>query len=157
MALHPIRITLAAKLKEGKPGDSLTDTELSIIAGVVVGPDTSGGRYLLGAMRDVERAGVVWQRVKSENKIVCQSGQEVLHRTLNDVKLIGRRARRSSLRISSVDVNCLSPAEKPAAYGVSAAIGAIALISKPETSRRMIKNANGGPLEIGDAMKIFDR
>lgn len=155
--LHPIRIVLAARLKEGKPGDILTDVELSGIAGFAVAPDTKGGRHLLGAMRDAEAEGVVWQRVKNERQIVCQSGREILHRTLNDVKLIGRRSRRSSLRISSVNVDSLSAAEKPAAYGVSAAIGAIALIAKPETARRMIKGAQGGPLQIGDAMKIFDR
>jgi hypothetical protein len=152
---HAITVRLISALQTGKPGDEKTDAELSEVAGFPTSVGGKGYAYLCSAIRYCDRLGVVWQRVKSEGKIVCLNGGEVLARSGGDVRHIGRTARRSAGRLALVDTTSLPQQDRPRALAIGAQLGAIMLMSKPEATKRLASQP-GAP-QIGDALRMFGK
>lgn len=90
----PRTAILIERLKSGKPGDVVTDDELSKLAGAQTGSGKPAYANLLSAIRHCTRNhNIVWQRQAGGGYIKCLQPDEVCTRVGSDMRIIGRRAR----------------------------------------------------------------
>lgn len=153
---HPITCKLISKMESGKPGDQLSDSDLTEIAGIPIGVNEKGYSYLLSAIRHLEKAGVVWQRIRDGQKIICLNPLEKVERTGSDIRRIRKITHRSARIIGSISPDELPKDKRVYASAMSAQLGAIALMSKTESTKKLAGNTQSVP-QIGDAFKLFDR
>ena len=153
---HPITVKLINYLETGKRGNSHDDSEINNIAGIPCGVNEKGYGYLSSAIKYCEKFGVIWQRQRKENKILCLNENEIFERSRNDLGRVRRHTRRASNRLSSVDPNNLSPDKRPSALALAAQLGAIILMSKNDTTKK-ISSASTAVPQIEDVMKIFNK
>jgi hypothetical protein len=151
---HPITVRLITELEKGKQGDSKTDDELCKIAGMSVAVKDKGYSYLMSAIRYCERLGISWQRQVKQNKILCQTGEEIVERSRADLRVVRKRTRRSLNRISSVDPSSIPENKRADAMALSAQLGAIGLLSRNESTKKLLIINSTAP-QLGDAAKLF--
>ena len=117
---HPFRVRpglcveseiLLRKLKDGKPGDALTDAELSDLCGFDTCPQNHGKGYsnLLTAQGQCEsQYGICWQRVTGEGHIRCLASKEtdtwVAHHGTRRVRSLSRKMKRKLLTVKPEDL-----------------------------------------------------
>lgn len=99
---------LIDKMKDGKPGDVLTDVELAGLCGRNTSPGGNGYPALQTAIHHCENDGVVWRRVPGEKKIACQDGVGVLNLAKHTRKRVGKQMRGSGRRLRAIN-----PADLP--------------------------------------------
>lgn len=101
---HSVATSLLIEcLKGGESGDEVTDEELFEICHKATVSGANGYGNLQSAIRYCLRQGVVWQRVRGEDKIRCLDGPEKLARAEFDKRGIRRRAKRSVRVLGSID------------------------------------------------------
>lgn len=99
---------LIDKMKDGKPGDVLTDAELMGLCNRITSPGGNGYPALQTAIQYCEKDGVVWRRVPGEKRIACQDGLGVLALAKNTRRRVGRQMRGSGRRLRAIN-----PADLP--------------------------------------------
>ena len=152
---HPLTVALINKLSLGKPGDCLSDDDLFPIIRLKTGVGNQGYNYLLSAIKYCETTGVIWNRVPKENKIICMNSEEIAERSKNDLHGIKRKVKRSSRRLAWVEIESLPMEKRSSVLATSAILGAMAIMSKPESIKKLIGNNQAKP-QIGDAFKLFE-
>jgi len=100
----PITAHLISALKDGKPGDELTDADLAEVCGHPTAPGQAGYSYLATAIKYCRRyEGVVWQRIRGEGTLRCLNGVEKRGYTKGGRDRIRRQARRNSEVNGTID------------------------------------------------------
>lgn len=143
-----ITSALIARLKVGVPHETITDDELREIAGRPVGVKDKGRCYLQSAVKWARRNGIVWTRVRNEQRIVCLSDTEKLE-VVNGVRQsISRKARVGLQVLAGVNREDL-PKDKQREYDArTAQTGTLLMFADSATAKQ---------LEAKNASKAIDR
>ena len=153
----PATCRLIDALKDGKPGDSMTDAELADICGLPCKPKAKGYSYLMSAIRYCEKDGVFWKRIKAGNELRCLDAGEKLNVCEGDRKHISRVARRSVRRLGSIDVKEL-PADKMKQYHTQIAqAGTMALFADSKTTRKIASETEKQPIDRDKVIELFTK
>ena len=94
---------LIAKLEHGKPGDEVTDADLTAHCHKNTAPGGAGYGNLQSALRYCERGGAVWRRVPGEKRLLCLNGVGVLSLAKDSRTHVRRTVRRTRQRLATVD------------------------------------------------------
>jgi ribosomal protein L20A (L18A) len=154
---HPITLVLIEQLKKGKVGDVLTEEKIKEITGASVGVDQDDYGKLMSAMRHCVKSGVVWQRIRGSRCIKCLNASEILDSSQSDISAIRRRARRSTLKIQTVDVAKVPEIERPSFFRTSAQLGAMAMFASKSSGEKLLEITKPQSLSLSDIAAVFQK
>lgn len=153
----PATCRLIDALKNGVPGDTITDARLMEICGAPCRPNTKGYSYLMSAIRFCERDGVFWKRIKSGGEIRCLNACEKLNVCEGDRKHISRVARRSVRRLGSIDAGQL-PLDRVKQYQTQLAqAGTLALFADSRTTRKIESAGEKNHIDRDKVIALFTK
>jgi len=127
---------LISALKDGKPGDVLTDEHLSRVIERDCSNGGDGRRYVLSACKYLLRThGVAWERVKGEGSIKCLSADE----RLESAKGSGARGRRWVKKgmATMPPMDDLAPDKRSDALLTAAQLGGMEMFSRAQTRKQL--------------------
>lgn len=134
--LHVATAQLIEKLKDGKPGDTLTDVQLAEVCGHPTGVGEQGYCYLQTAIKYVRKLGIVWERLRGGGCVKCL---EPVERSLSARRYLGfghRRIKRAVMVGASVNIEEL-PEDRRAQHGaMMSQLRVVSLFSKPSASKQ---------------------
>lgn len=117
---------LIERLKSGKPGDRVTDAELSAIAGADTSPSGGGYGWLQSAIATCVRDhSVVWQRVRHAGYLECLDADRLEKVGKGSLRSIRKKARVTSRRLVCADLTSATPEVKQGLMMTLAQLGAI--------------------------------
>jgi len=150
-------VLLIERLKQGKPGDSLTDAELTALCGkdtrAVCQDGTrkagDGYGYLQTAMRHCLREyGILWRRVVGEGRVECIPNEAKVE-VANAVRRHMHRQSKYAMRVlGSVDTAALNHDQRREHLIATAIQGTLLQASAPTTVKRLAQNNNPQPLDM---------
>lgn len=152
----PQSMLLIERLKTGKPGDILTDEELTAICG----RNTASGGKGCGALSSAIRYctanhGIVWQRERGASAIKCLNSSEVVNKVRSSASSIHRKAGRTLKVAATVKLAELTPEEVRDHNVLCAQIGAVRLFASGDTRKKLeARNATSVP-DIGKLIEQF--
>lgn len=136
--LSPRTSKLIERLKTMKVGDTVSDDELSTVAGANTAVGGEAYSNLLSACRYVLRhEGIVLERVVGAHCIKCLNGTETVTSVERGRANIGRRVRREATKLRQVDVAALPQTEKTTALVLRAQLGVLATYSSAATTKKL--------------------
>ena len=144
---------LIDRLKDGEPGDTFTDEELTKVGGRETKVGGNGYNNLMSALRYCVRHGVRWDRVREENRIRCLDDEERLVASHRDTHITHRRANRDLQKLRTVNPENLPEAKRPDFNALVAQQGTIAAFSSGKTTKRMMAKNVG---ESFDPKKLLE-
>ena len=152
-------VKLIERMKDGKPGDELTDAELEEACEYPTGVDCKGYSYLQTAIRYCLREfGVPWRRVVGEDRIRCPLHTERTPMSVGERKRINRRAKRNMLLLGSVDRATLSTDQQHEHLVETAVSGTLAQASSSKTVKRLTKDVTQPvALDMGRLLMAFNQ
>lgn len=133
------------RLRYGKVGDSVTDSELATITGQ---NDRNKllqtvNRAILAVARDHRRT---WVRLRSQNKIQCANVGQIIDMNGSVLRSIRRRTKRALVKCNNADLASASNADRSALLMSAAQLGAIGQAAMPKAL------ASGG--KVNDTMDM---
>ena len=146
---------LIQRLREGKPGDIITDDELMEICGKNCAPDGAGYGYLHSAIKFVEAEGIVWGRVRDAKKIKCLEPDEVLSVGTNAFKQIARKSKRTVLQLGSLDTKELTDEQVTKRNAGMALSGTLAMMASHKTAKRLEEKHASATVDFDKMLEIF--
>jgi hypothetical protein len=150
----PTTGVLADRLKSGKPGDVVTDEELTSVCLKDTRVDGDGYNNLLSAMRYCEKTqGVVWQRVRGENRLECQNDEGKYHAGRSRLSSARRFARTASRVLLLTDIDSLPEDDRPKARAAAAVAGMMSAVSRPSAVKQL---ADMGASEVPAQKALLD-
>lgn len=137
--MGPVTAQLVELLKVGKPGDTLTDEQLTAHCGRDTSPEGKGYGNLQTAIKHVASSDtpVVWERIRGANAIKCLTGSETTTSVQRDLTSVRRRSYRAVKKLKAIDMGSLSPTEVSKVNVLSAQVGTIAAFAKPDTTKKL--------------------
>ena len=138
---------LIEKLKDGKPGDVLTDTDLVRVSEKNCRCGGNGYGYLMSAVRHcVKHYGVVWQRLPRAGCIKCLNAEEIAALGESAPRRIQRACNRTLAKMKTADVTAMTESGRTG-YNLSLAqLGFIAHLSGSGGRKRLEARKISGPL-----------
>lgn len=144
----PSQLTLAtAKLIEllasGKPGDKLTDEEMTAhcerdTRPSVKGKPGAGYNNLCSAIRNVLRTkGLVWERIRGADAIECKKFPGKLSIAARNQRMINKRAKRSLAVLGTVKQAEVPDTERVQFNVKVAQLGVLAAMSSGNTTKKL--------------------
>ena len=134
-------------LKDGKPGEEITDAELEVIAGGPCAPGEKHYAHLMSAIKNVlSDQGVVWQRQHGERKIVCADNAgkfAIANHVQNGIR---RRARYGKNVMGTVDIKKLPRDEQSRVSARVAIFGSVEGLTRGTTVKKL--EALPAPVEM---------
>lgn len=150
---HPCTSSLIDKLKDGKPGDTLTNAQLSTIAGANIEEKTG---YLYSAIRYcTANHKVLWQRVRGQEKIVCLNDTEILAASKGDVKRVRKLASRGQRKLYIVDQSQLTEEQIRDFRSTVVQLGVFKLFGSKGMKDKLIEDGSKSLPKISDLRKVF--
>lgn len=145
---------LIQRLKDGMPGDIVTDDEMSDLIGKSTQPGGAGYNYLQSAMRYCLHQGVRWERMRKQRAIKCLDSSETLKHGERGIKLLGRAARRETRKIGTVKRAELSQEESKRFGVVSSQLQTLTYMSSKPAAKRLDTKvwADKSPRKMLDAL-----
>jgi hypothetical protein len=136
--MSPRTMKLIERLKTMKPGDAVSDAELTTVAGASTAVGGDAYANLMSACRYVLRhEGIVLERVVGAHVIKCLNGPETVTSVERGRERIGRRVRREVSKLRVVDVSQLPAGEKTTALVLRAQLGALSTYSSAGTAKKL--------------------
>ena len=133
----PVTNILIQRLRDGKPGQVITDEELAEVAGYPCAAGHRGYSNLMNAIRYCECEGVIWRRLRGQKSIACQKPAEVVEQAVSDLRIVHRKAKRTSRRLIMTDTSDLTNAEKVRHSALVAQAGTLVMVSHGTTRTRI--------------------
>lgn len=136
----PETAALIARLETGKPGDILTDEELTKIAnGRDTMPGGEGYGYLTSAIRHLAAcpAPVYWERIRGAYAIRRITDSEKVKSSDADRKSVSRRAKKAARRLAFTNRENLTQEEAAKANALHAQLGTIAAFAHGDTTKKL--------------------
>jgi hypothetical protein len=136
--ISPTTAKLIERLKDGKPGDVLSDAELGEICGRETKPGEEGYQNLRSAIRYTMRHhNVYWERIIDAGQIKCLNGPETLTSNRRDFRMINRRAKFSAGKLRTVNPETLNLPDRSQYFTNRAQLGALTMFSATKTTKRL--------------------
>lgn len=147
---------LINKLKDGKPGDQLTDEELTKLISMNVAPGEKGYGRLESAMRYVlNHHGLNWMRIRGARLIRCLDSQG----TLGDITARNDRqrhiARRTIKKAATIDHSTLTKEESDKASAMAVQAMMIEKVSDRKTTTFLETRHISEAPKIEQVLSIF--
>lgn len=136
----PYTNKLIERLRQGKPGDVITDEELLAVAGYGCGANQKCYSNLMTAIKYCEGEGIIWRRMRGQKLIACQRAGEVVEQAVTDLRVVHRKAKRTSRRLIMTDTSELSSGEKMRHSSLVAQAGTLVMVSHGTTRNRIEEN-----------------
>jgi hypothetical protein len=154
--LHVNSSILVDRLKQGKPGDILTDEQLTALIGVSTKPGCKGYAFLSTAIkRCLNEHKVVWKRTRGAWCIKCLIPDEIMLTAKDNSKKIHRISNRSIRMIDTVDPATM-PAEKRGEYFArSAQFGTLKLFSEKSTHEKLVTRNISQPFDMSKMLEAM--
>lgn len=144
---------LIKAIQNGKPGDVMTDEELTKVCGKQTAPHGEGYSYLMSAIRHVLREHrILWKRIREKGCIKCLGNEECLMEVRGDLKATGRKARRARTKLVAIDNSALSHGKRLEAVALEYIMGMVAKIGKPSIVKRLTENDEFKPPPLKELM-----
>ena len=136
VSIHTAR--LVAYLSMGKPGDVLTDEQLTERCGKNTRVSGDGYSYLLTAIRYVQRHHeLAWFRIRGSNAIKGGNADEILEHSESGVSGIRRRSKKIMTQIGIARTGELDDAGMTKANVIAAQVGTMLLMTKRKTCKKL--------------------
>ena len=143
-------------LKDGKPGDTITDEAMFDHCGKQTCSSGSGYGNLETAKKYVlTNNGVVWYRVRGAGVIKCADAKEIGMDSKQTLKAIARRSKRGLKKIATVDLADVEDSDKSEFLAMSATLGTVAMFSKTSTQKKLSARCVEKPLELTTVIDMF--
>lgn len=153
---HPITSALINALKDGKPGDELTEEQLKDACGFPVNIGSHHYGKLLSAIRYcINNHGRVWERQYNQHKIRCMNGEEVVVNSSRDTTAIRRRANRAKKKLYTVKLPDLTPEMQKQHVTAVAQLSAIHMFSGKKAHDNLIEQGKTELPKLEDLTKLF--
>lgn len=136
---HHKTMKLIDRLKGGKPGDEVSDTELEALIGEPVRAHTHGygyGRSAIGYVRACHC--VEWERIRGAKMLRCLSAPETVLSAQRHVPKIHRAARAAAAKLRNVDLEQLDAGMRAKAIELAAQVGTLAQFARADGMREII-------------------
>lgn len=154
--ISPVTSKIVDKLKTGTIGDVVTDEELKAICGRDTRPQGNGYGNLATALKMLERNhDKVWMRVKGAYCLKCCDSQEIAVACDSDIQRVRRRTKRTNRRGMLVDIDKLQPDDAKHFLANMAISGTIALLSKKDTSKKLMLRDIKTPMDLPKLLEAF--
>jgi hypothetical protein len=151
----PATAKLIDRLKDGKPGDRLTDTELSQISDENCSAPLPRA-HVRAATRYVLRTHYVcWQREVGENAIRCLNPHERLESAVGLRHRAGRTVNKAIQTVPLLDD--VEPERRSEALALAATLGTMRQFAKAETQARMIREGITSTADIKALLAAFTK
>ena len=148
---------LIEKLKDGKPGDVLTDEELRAICEKNTTPGGNGYTSLMSAINYcIANHGVRWKRIAKANAIRVSDSEDLVVESGSDLQSIKRKARRSKQKIAIIDPSELDESSVQRLYARSAQVGAIEVFSQKATTKKLEVRNDGEVPSLNKVLELFE-
>lgn len=150
--LGPTACLLVEKLKDGKPGDSLTAEQLSQVCGYQVSPGEKAYASLASAIRYcIREFAVHWVWMRGQNRIQCLTSTETAEGTASGLQSIRRKAKREAEKASTAKLFELDEESRQKLLTASAVLGGISLFTDKKTIKKLESN---GTCDTPDPKKL---
>lgn len=139
--LGPTACLLVEKLKDGKPGESLTAEQLSQVCGRQVSPGEKGNQSLKSAIDYcLDEFNVNWVWIRGEERIQCLTATETAENIPRKIKSIRRKAEKEAKKAATVKLSELDDASRQKLLVNSALLGGIILFTDKKTIKKLESN-----------------
>lgn len=139
--ISPMRratVKLIERLKDGNPGDKVTDEELKIVCGKETSVKGDGYPYLCTAIRHCRRVyGRNWERIPKAGAIQCLDAVASFDSVDRDRRAMHRKSRTALQKLKNSSNENLDPKLLPELHLRLAQIGVIASTSSSAATKRI--------------------
>lgn len=148
---------LIERLKGGKPGDTITDEELTKIAnGLSTAVNGPGYGRLQSAMRFVMREyHIVWKRINKAGAIKCLDSLEASDDMAADLGVIRRRSNRARHKMAAIKLDGLTADQQRRTKALSAQIMTIGLFATSSTTKKLEARNVVSPFDPSKVIELF--
>ena len=155
--LGDVACLLVERLKDGVPGDVISDAALGPVCGRDTAPGGNGYPALMSAIRHCWKIfGVRWKRISGRDAIQCLSPSERAEEAESDVRAMRRKARRSRERLATIPTDQLTDQERGKLLARVCQIGTIELMTSPAAAKKIeAQNAEAIP-NLKDVLRLFE-
>jgi len=156
---HGLSVTTAKlieKMKGGKPGDTLTDDELTEACGKNTKVTGDGYSNLQTAIRYcVNNHGIFWQRITGAWMLKCLTASETLMTGSSQLKRISRRARRTVKQLRTINVAELPNGEAPKFNTLVAQCTSLAMFASTDATKKLEARGLTQPIDMGKLLEAM--
>lgn len=128
---------LIARLAQGKPGDRVSDTDLTTLCGLDTRPGEAGYALLYSAQQHCEKNGVVWQRRKGEGFLECLPYKGRIEKVQKFQRRIHTASRKALTLLKNEDLSALSERERNRHLALTANFETLSSLTSGWTTRRI--------------------
>jgi hypothetical protein len=154
----PATAKLIEKLSAGTVGDVLTDEELTEVCGKDCAVEGDGRRYVLSAVKHVERVkGIVWRRMRGVGTVKCLEMNERIEVALCYRRHISKSSKRAARVISTISIDSIEDGKRPGLLALMAQLGALAMFSSPDTQKKMEARGIVSPPDSKRLLEPFEK
>ena len=154
--LGDVACLLVERLKIGKPGDTVTDEELSEICGRDTQNGGKGYQSLRTAINYVsQHYQVIWSRVYGGHQLKCMDSDERVALTRSGLKSIKRKATRTANIVASIDTSKLEPDQAKETNALAAQLGCITLFASTSTTKKLETIETPKVITLNDVIGAF--
>jgi hypothetical protein len=155
--IGPTAAMLIEELKEGTPGDTITDVALMGICGYDTSPKGKGYSALGTAIGVCLREhGILWSRIRSAGAIRCLDIERKVEYVKANNKHMGRVARKAVNILGSIAPSEIPDEKRPEFYSTLAQTGMIAEMSKPKTRKKLEDKKIMQPVDMKKLLAALD-
>lgn len=155
-------VLLINRLKEGRPGDELTDEELEKICGQSTRPGTrttpagpSYGHLKTAIKRCIASHGITWDRVNGEHLIRCLGSVGVMEKAKGAIKSVQRKSRATTMMMGMTQLNGMDETKRAEFSAVAALVGSVALFTTPQARKRLQDKGVQKPLDMAKMLEAM--
>lgn len=148
---------LIAAMKDGKPGDVMSDERLAAIAGKSCSPGGDGYANLATAIKHLEGEStpVVWRREKGARCIRCLDPHGCIAVAHDGRKRIHRISKRSVGVLNTVKPEQLPEGKRTEFYALVATQGTMAWLSSTKAHRKLVAKKATEPADMRKLLASF--
>lgn len=146
------------RIKTGRPGDIITDEELTKLIGKPTRPGGKGYGNLMSAIgRCIREYRILWQRIREGGCIECVSNSGKVLVAKAKRKQMYRKAKQSLVVTASIDLDGLSDDEKRRCLVESATAGTVIMMTKNATFKKLEARNVNNSLDLPRLLDAFPK
>lgn len=154
--LSLVSAKLIEAMKDGRPGDILTDDQLQTVCGLSVAPKGAAYGNLATAIRHcIRHRAIVWKRVIRQKCIKCLEPLEVMETGRSEVLSTRRRTRRAAGKMRTVNLEKIPEADRPEYMALAAQLSTMCLFSRDKVRVQLESRHTDSPIDIGRLLEAF--
>lgn len=149
---------LINRLKDGKPGDKVTDEEIVALIKMPLGLGTKGSGRVNSAVNYVlSHFNINWKRIRGAKLLECLDSSGTLNemRSRNDRQR--HAAKKTVQKAKTISYDKLSPEERNQAYAISVQAAMTEKLLTNDSLNYLAHREVREPLKIGQVLSLFEK